>query len=66
MSGFLIFWIVVSWIVNIILSGWLASEKGRSASFWIFLAVFFPWTAIIALAGAPQVSHPGSKGIPGY
>jgi len=67
MTGFLIFWSVVSWIVNLILTGWLAGEKGRSVGAWVLLAVFFPWLAIIALAGAPQISHLGFKGgIRGY
>ncbi len=66
MTGFLIFYGVVSWIVNLILTGWLANEKGRSVGSWVILAVFFPWLAIIALAGAPEDQNRFRGGIPGY
>ena len=67
MTGFFIFWGIVSWIVNIILTGWLAKQKERSVLSWIVLAVFFPLLAIIALAGAPAIldEEKWRKGIPG-
>jgi len=44
------------WISGVILTAWLAAEKGRSGTLWFFSALFFsPLLCLIALAGAPVI-----------
>lgn len=54
MSGWLIFYIVVLWIANVILCGWLAEQKNRKEWNWVGLALAFGPLATLALAGSPE------------
>ena len=55
MDTFLIVYLVIVYIVNIIFTGWLANEKHRSVGTWVFLSIILPGLSILAIAGAPIV-----------
>lgn len=48
----LLIWGIILWIVNIVMCGWLASQKRRNIVTWCVLGFLFPIITIIAIAGA--------------
>ncbi len=62
LNGELIAWaggLIVLWILNVALTGWLAGRKGRNDDVWAVRAIFFGPVALIAiLVRPPKVGPP--------
>lgn len=54
--------VIVLWIVNVAITGWLAGRKGRNDDLWAVRAIFFGPIALIAiLLRPPKVGPPDTE-----
>ena len=56
LGGFGIFILIVYFLINTILTGWLADKKGYSMSTWALLAFFFGPFVLLTLGFAPDLN----------
>lgn len=55
LSGGLVLVIIIVYLsINIIMTGWLASQKGYSVGAWVALSIFFGPIALLGIGFAPD------------